>query len=351
MRAWLGLAAALFVIGAAHAADVNDPVWDQAPGQDAWAKAYPARAASAGIAGAVKMKCAATTAGQLSNCSVIQEAPTGEGFGAAALSLATQMALKPADAEGKPVAGRSLIVPVKFEPALLQHPGTIIGLPDWFRKPTQDEMLQFFPADAGGVAGKTALECIVSTRGLLQKCEVKMEAPQGHGFGAAALAMSSVFLMRPMTRDGLPVGGARVIIPINFGEGYSGPVEGRITVLRAAPWMSTPTAEAMAAAFPKSSVGKAESGHVVLRCGIRNDGSLRDCDTLSETPSSRGFAGAARALSKDFRAYVDPKKDHLANVRVDVPFDFRDTSQGTTPGEVYDPIWLKRPDPNQVIKL
>src|SRR5580704_14265176 len=111
MRAIVGLIVALCAFGAAQAADLNDPVWDRAPGQDDWAKAYPAHAAQAGIAGAVKMKCAATSAGLLSDCAVIQETPTGEGFGAAALSLATGMALKPNDASGQPITGRNLIVP------------------------------------------------------------------------------------------------------------------------------------------------------------------------------------------------------------------------------------------------
>src|SRR5476651_1961093 len=105
MRALVGLAFGLFAFGAAQAADLNDPVWDRAPGQADWAKAYPAHAAQAGISGAVKMKCAATTAGLLSNCSVIQESPSGEGFGAAALALASGMALKPAGDNGQPVAG------------------------------------------------------------------------------------------------------------------------------------------------------------------------------------------------------------------------------------------------------
>jgi hypothetical protein len=301
----------------------------------------------------VKMKCAATSAGQLSDCAVIQETPTGEGFGAAALSLAAGMALKPNDATGQPITGRSLIVPVKFEPALLHSPGAIIGQPDWLRKPTNDEMAQFFPAGANGSNGQTMITCVVSTRGLLERCSLYSENPQGHGFGAAALAMSSVFLMRPMTRDGLPVGGASVSIPIHFeaAPNVSGLAVGQMRVLRAAPWMSAPTADALAAAFPKASLGKAASAHVVLRCGFRDDGTLKDCDTVSETPERLGFASAAKALTKEFRAYVDPKKDKLASLRVDLPFDFRDPNQPAPRVEVYDPLWLKRVNPEYAASL
>jgi TonB family protein len=354
MRAIAGLILGLCAFGATQAADLNDPVWDRAPAQDDWAKAYPAHAAQAGISGAVEMKCAATSAGLLSDCSVIQEAPTGEGFGAAALSLAAGMALKSTGANGQPVMGRNLIVPVRFEAAMLRNPGTIIGRPDWLRKPTNDEMIQFYPADARGVAGKATIQCTVSTRGLLERCALDAESPVGHGFGTSALAMSSTFLMRPMTVDGLPVGGARVTIPIAF-QGAPGGMSAlpstSIRVMRAAPWMTAPTAEALSAAFPKSAIGKVASAHVVLRCGFRDDGGLKGCETISETADNSAFANAAKSLTKDFRAYVDPKKDKLANLFVDIPFDFRDPSQPAPPNELYDPMWLKRVNPEYVAQL
>ncbi len=343
MRAIAGLILGLCAFGAAHAGDLHDPVWDKAPGQEDWAKAYPAHAAQAGISGAVKMKCSATAAGLLSDCAVIEETPTGEGFGAAALSLAAGMALKPTDAAGQTIGGRNLIVPVKFVPALL-HPGTIVGNPDWLRMPDQEAMEQYFPADAKGAEGRTRMECVVSTRGLLDNCTLDEETPAGHGFGAAALSMSSIFLMRPMTVDGLPVGGAKVTIPIHF-MGGGGRPEATLTVLRVAPWMSAPTAEQVSAAFPKRAIGKVATAHVVMRCSFRDDNGLSDCDAISETPNGRGFADAARSLTKTFKAYADPQRDKMRNLRVDIPFDFRDPSQPTPPMEVYNPIWLKRVNP------
>jgi outer membrane biosynthesis protein TonB len=351
MRAIAGLIFGLCAFGAAQAADLNDPVWDRAPGQDDWAKAYPTHAAQAGITGAVKMKCAATSAGMLSDCSVIQETPTGEGFGAAALSLATGMALKPTDSSGHAVTGRNLIVPVRFDSALLHNPGTIVGQPDWLRKPTNDEMVQFFPAKSGGVAGSTMIGCVVSTRGLLEKCAIKSEEPVGHGFGAAALAMSTIFMMRPMTVDGSPVGGASVSIPIHFEGDTGGNNHDTLTVARAAPWMSAPTADQLSQAFPKSAIGKTASAHVVMRCAFRDDGGLKDCEAISETPYGRGFAEAARSLTKSFRGDAAPQRDKLPNLRIDLPFDFRDPSQPTPPIEVYDPIWLKRVNPQYVATL
>jgi TonB family protein len=339
MRAFVGLASSLVAFGAAQAADLNDPVWDRAPGQDDWAKAYPAHAAQAGISGAVKMKCAATADGMLSGCAVIQEAPTGEGFGAAALSLATGMALKPAGENGQPVAGRNLIVPVRFEAAMLQHPGTIVGQPDWLKRPSGEDLAQFYPPNVHNTEAHAIMECVVSTRGLLDKCQVTKEDPAGSGAGAAALAMSATFLMRPMTVDGLPVGGAQVVIPIGFiGQSSGG---GTVKVVRVAPWMATPTLAQMSAVYPKGAMGKIASGHVVLRCDLRPTGMLGDCDTLTESPGDAGFREAAKDLIKDFRVIEDAGVSKQGALKVDVPFDFRDPSQPSPRPEIYDPAWMR----------
>jgi TonB family protein len=337
--------------GAAAAADLGDPVWDRAPGRDDWAKVYPTHAAEAGISGAVKLKCAASATGSLQDCAVVQESPGGEGFGAAALALSAGMALKPTAQNGQPIAGRSLIVPVKFEPGLL-HPGAIIGNPDWLKRPTNDELLNYWPSQARGAAGKAAIACVVSNRGLLEKCQIERDDPPGHGFGGAALAMSAMFLMRPMTLDGLPVGGGRVMIPINF-EGSLGreaPFTS-VRVARVAPWGAVPTAYQVASAFPKGAIGKLPSGHVVLRCSMQRTGALQDCDTIQEEPEGHGFAQAAHGLTRDFKVILDPKVDKLTDIRVDVPFDFRDPSQPGPPLEIYDPIWLQRISPDGVVKL
>src|SRR5580658_4034792 len=91
----IALALMLAAGGLARAADLDDPVWAQAPDRSDWVKAYPTEAAKAGLSGDVKLKCAAGASGQLQNCSVLQETPIGQGFGAAALSLSAEMALKP----------------------------------------------------------------------------------------------------------------------------------------------------------------------------------------------------------------------------------------------------------------
>ena len=69
-----------------------------------------------------------------------------------------------------------------------------------------------------------SLRCRVDASGALTDCSVTDETPTGEGFGEAALAMSPLFHMRPMTRDGVPVAGGRINIPIRFGLPKAAPL-------------------------------------------------------------------------------------------------------------------------------
>jgi hypothetical protein len=294
----------------------------------------------------VKLRCVATSAGLLQNCAVVEETPAGNGFAAAALSLANGMELRPTAANGASVAGRNLIVPVRFEPALL-HPGAVITMPDWARLPKPDELENYVPASFRSNGGRVVLHCFVTGRGLMDNCTTSGESPQGQGMAGAALAMTSLFVMKPMTVDGLPVGGADINIPIRF-EGGGEPTSGNtVHVFSNAPWNAAPTLDQVQAAYPKDAIGKIASGHVVLRCMMKTDGHLGECDHLSETPGGAGFTRAAESLVKDFKVNVDPKLSRVEDYRIDVPFDFRDPSRSAPPLEVQNPLWVRHVDPKQ----
>jgi protein TonB len=94
----------------------------------------------------------------------------------------------------------------------------VITQPDWLRKPTAEDMAQYYPdrAQRLGVSGRAELSCTVTAQGTLTECSVASEDPSDQGFGTAALKMTRLFKMRPQTRDGAPVGGAKVNIPLRF---------------------------------------------------------------------------------------------------------------------------------------
>jgi TonB family protein len=95
---------------------------------------------------------------------------------------------------------------------------SVITMPDWLRRPTGDELEHFYPRVASQleIQGSARIACVVDGDGGLFACEVQAEQPTGLGFGAAAVRMAPIFRMRPMTRDGSPVAGGRITIPIAF---------------------------------------------------------------------------------------------------------------------------------------
>ncbi len=108
----------------------------------------------------------------------------------------------------------AIVIPFSFN----LPPPPVIQSPDWEKKPTPDELGGSWPLAAlrAGKGGSATIRCIVASDGLLHSCDVVSETPEGLGFGGAALAMAPLFVMKPAARDGKPIGGARVTIPINF---------------------------------------------------------------------------------------------------------------------------------------
>jgi protein TonB len=112
-----------------------------------------------------------------------------------------------------------LAVPPPAPPAPpAPKPPPVIRNPDWLRRPSGDEIARYYPERAArrGIEGRAVLSCTVSAKGALEGCRAKAVTPEGEGFDVAALKMSRHFKMRPMTRDGEPVSGATIQIPIRF---------------------------------------------------------------------------------------------------------------------------------------
>ena len=95
----------------------------------------------------------------------------------------------------------------------------LVTAPDWVSRPTGEDMAAFYPAEAARqeLDGMTTLECRVEVSGTVSGCKAISEAPQGAGFGDAALQLAAAkFRMKPMAKDGKPTAGGIVRIPIMF---------------------------------------------------------------------------------------------------------------------------------------
>ena len=121
----LGAAAGLIGAGAAPSpppASAPAPVpvsaitpidWTRQPSEMDMANYYPDRANRMGIEGLVRLECTVTPDGLASDCEILAEQPTDQGFGPAALKLSRLFRFRPATKDGVAVSGR-VIVPVRF---------------------------------------------------------------------------------------------------------------------------------------------------------------------------------------------------------------------------------------------
>lgn len=307
-----GLSALIFSV-AAHAGempDENQPGyvgadWVKRPTPDDLMGVWPKAALRTGEGGKAVLSCVVTAHGDLTGCKVLEEKPAGAGFGSAALAVTSQIQMKPATLNGKPVDSE-VRLPVNFpdftpskEPELMRAvlPGVLMQT-----APSYADVAAAFPekARAKGVAGRAALNCSVIETGELKRCTVLSEAPMGMGFATAAKALIPKFVA-PKSAPNLPsTRGAYAQITVSFPkemlDASTPPVVGKPS------WVKLPTGEQLAAAMPKT--GAPGQVRVVLDCLIAPDGSTTDCKVASEEPAGRGFGEATLTLAPYFKMTV-----------------------------------------------
>jgi protein TonB len=95
---------------------------------------------------------------------------------------------------------------------------SVITNPDWARRPSAEDVARYYPdrAQRMELEGRATLSCTVDARGTLNGCTVVEETPDSAGFGDAAMRLSKLFKMKPMSKDGAPVDGGTVRIPLSF---------------------------------------------------------------------------------------------------------------------------------------
>ncbi len=82
---------------------------------------------------------------------------------------------------------------------------------NWAARASDAQLVSAYPKGAQGI-GFANLGCILGAGGLLTQCQVVGEAPQGFGFGAAALALAPSFKAHYASGEE----GASVLLPLEF---------------------------------------------------------------------------------------------------------------------------------------
>jgi TonB family protein len=309
------LAAAL--LATANLAAASQPSrWAKQPSPAQYRQMRPEAARQGGRA---VVRCHVDAAGLLSDCATLTETPPASGYGQALISLAPLFQLKPEFIKAEAPDGQVTLVDGGSEE---DKPAA------WLHKPSEEDLLVVWPKAAlnRDIGGKATINCEVSIRGALFDCVVLSEAPAGENFGAAAIALTPQFLMKPATFKGQPVV-SLVNIPISFvvpsGGGGSGGGISRKTVQAAQAWLEAPSFADMAAAYPKRARQARVAGHATLACAFKSTGRLYDCETIAEEPRGQGFGEAARILAGKFRASPTTNDGApLAGAGVQLPFDF-----------------------------
>jgi TonB family protein len=193
------------------------------------------------------------------------------------------------------------------------EPPAIVA-PEWVAKPTAEDAQAVYPKAAAEkrLEGRATLKCGVSAEGFLKDCASIAEEPAGLGFGAAALAIAPKFQMAKVTKDGAPVAGGVVRIPIRFAN----PTQ------MAPGFRRMPSTDDMAKAYPEKALRRKISGVAVIDCGVTTEGDLSDCALSSETPVNYDFGYAALKLAPLFN--LEPRMKNGVPVRyaVSIPIKF-----------------------------
>ena len=91
------------------------------------------------------------------------------------------------------------------------HAAVLTKPVNWAARASDAQLAAVYPKDAKGV-GFANIGCLLGTSGVLTQCQVVGEAPQGFGFGAAALGLTRAFKAHFAPGEE----GSSVLLPLEF---------------------------------------------------------------------------------------------------------------------------------------
>jgi len=88
--------------------------WIRKPTGEDFARLYPEAAQRKNVPGRATIECKVQADGGLTGCQAIEESPAGEGFGPAALKMASRFKMRPLTKDGHAVEGGTIRIPIQF---------------------------------------------------------------------------------------------------------------------------------------------------------------------------------------------------------------------------------------------
>jgi len=191
--------------------------------------------------------------------------------------------------------------------ALLVASGAQAQTAIWSRVPWPSEFMRAHPPAArqGGIA---QIRCAPQPSGELASCEVYSEAPEGLGFGAAALTLAPRFRLK---RDAVKTLEAEVLLPVRFEPLPPAP-----------PWREAAFGKTHSYArygvagpyYPDRAARAGVAGEVIVDCAAQGDGRLTDCRVASVVPSGMGFDDATLIMAQRGFMRAGPPPDGASSI-------------------------------------
>ncbi len=273
---------------------------------------WPEGARQTSRSGHVTLRCEIDVYGLAERCDVAYESPQGEGFGRAALKMRHAFKLAPTLGPDGPVRAVKNIQLAFTPPSqscstaeLLDHSvgcGIPIALhrmteitdPVWTQAATFDDLAAAYPAKAHGTEGYAAARCRVRRDGALEGCQIIKEAPEGDGFGRAAMHLAEAHFKVDPRLAAHQVNPVLVDVPVRFE-----PPQNRVARKVIAPaWLTTVDPRASLKLFPPEAAARGlTTGRGVVRCIVGSDGAMTSCTPGPGDPADLGFSEAAARIA------------------------------------------------------
>lgn len=92
--------------------------------------------------------------------------------------------------------------------------------PEWVRKPSGQDIANALNSTAsrGQPVGWAVMRCRATAAGTLNPCRVIIESPDPGPIGKVALKLAPIFRLKPAMKDGKPIDGGHILVPIIIGS-------------------------------------------------------------------------------------------------------------------------------------